>query len=231
MTSSSVVWTVVVAAGSGTRFGGPKHLADLAGLRVLDRSVITASAVSAGVVVVVAVDQVGDIASTIATESVHVVAGGDSRSESVRNGIAAVSKNAEVIVVHDGARPLADQALYQRVIMAISSGADAAVPAIPVTDTIRQITGGVVDRSALVAVQTPQAFSAAALRDAHASGGEASDDAGLVEARGGTVMLVDGSRHNLKITNPEDLAIAHTLLDMNTKSDDLDPRSQGSTTQ
>ncbi len=222
MTGSSRVWTVVVAAGSGTRFGGPKHLADLAGQRVLDRSVATATGVSDGVVVVVAADQVVDITATISADGVTVVAGGDSRSESVRLGMAAVASDAEVILVHDGARPLADRVLYERAIMAVSSGADAAVPAVPVTDTIRRIGGGVVDRSTLVAVQTPQAFRAEALRQAHDAGGDATDDASLVEAQGGTVMLVDGSRDNIKITNPEDLAIAHTLVAMRSEI----PRSE-----
>lgn len=221
MTSSALVWTVVVAAGSGSRFGGPKHLADLDGIRVIDRSIATAAAVSVGVVVVVADDQVADIEATIskaAGDSVRVVAGGDSRSQSVRNGIAAVADDADVILVQDGARPLADVRLYQRVIMAIQSGADAAVPAVPVTDTVRRIGGGVVDRATLVAVQTPQGFAANALREAHAFGGEATDDASLVESQGGSVMLVDGSRTNLKITNPEDLAIAHTLIAMDAPS-------------
>lgn len=221
-----MIWTVVVAAGSGTRFGGPKHLADLAGVRVLDRSVMTASRASDGVVVVVAADQVTDIAQGVATKSVTVVAGGDSRSESVRLGLAAVPVEAEVILVHDGARPLADLTLFERTITAVASGADAAVPAVPVTDTIRHIGGGVADRSTLVAVQTPQAFRAQALRSAHEAGGEATDDAGLVEAQGGTVMLVDGARHNLKITNPEDLAIAHTLITMNAQiNTESDPAS------
>ena len=215
------VWTVVVAAGTGTRFGGPKHLADLAGLPVLARSVATAALVSEGIVVVVGVDQVAGIAALPSIDSmasVGVVAGGDTRSQSVRNGIAAVPDDAQVILVHDGARPLADRALFERTITAVFAGADAAVPAIPVTDTIRAIGGGVVDRSKLVAVQTPQAFRAEALRDAHTSGSDATDDAGLVEAQGGTVMLVDGARENLKITNPEDLAIAHTLIDMQSNS-------------
>ncbi len=214
-----MIWTVVVAAGSGTRFGGPKHLADLAGVRVLDRSISTALRASDGVVVVVAADQVDDISATVdaaAGGSVTVVAGGDSRSQSVRLGIAAVPEDADVILVHDGARPLADLALFERVITAVAAGADAAVPAVPVTDTIRRIGGGVVDRSTLVGVQTPQAFRAASLRSAHESGDDATDDASLVEAQGGSVMLVDGDRHNLKITNPEDLAIAHTLITMHT---------------
>jgi 2-C-methyl-D-erythritol 4-phosphate cytidylyltransferase len=141
------------------------------------------------------------------------VPGGATRSASVRAGLAAVPDSATVIVVHDAARPLAPDALFQAVIQAVVDGADAAIPAVPVHDTIRHVDGGVVDRTALVAVQTPQAFRAAALRDAHAAGGEATDDASLVEAAGGTVVLVPGNHHNLKITDPGDLRIAATLLE------------------
>ena len=141
-----------------------------------------------------------------------VVGGGDTRSSSVRAGLAAVPGHADVIVVHDGARPLAGAELFARVVEAVREGADAAVPAVEVTDTLRHRSSGSVDRSGLVAVQTPQAFRAAALRRAHADEPEATDDASLVEATGGKVVVVEGSPANLKITRPIDLAIAEALL-------------------
>ena len=204
----------MVAAGSGSRFGGPKHLANFGGQRVIDHSLDAAMNVSDGVVVVVAADGVSTFAESIAARpDVVVVAGGDSRSASVRCGLAAVPADAEVILVHDGARPLAGKALFTQVVAAVRGGAAAVVPGIAVVDTIRRRSGGVVDRDELVAVQTPQGFDAATLRAAHDSGNEATDDAGLVEGHGHAVVVVEGVRENIKITNPEDLAIALTLRD------------------
>lgn len=202
------VWVIVVAAGAGRRFGGAKQYDSLAGRRVLDWSLEAARAVADGVVVVVAPDHVGD--DEPAADA--VVAGAGTRSGSVRAGLAAVPDGATVIVVHDGARPLAGADLFAAVVDAVRGGADAAVPGVAVDDTLRARAGGVVDRDGLVAVQTPQAFRAAALRDAHAGGGEATDDASLVEAAGGKVVVVDGSPTNLKITRPSDLAVAEALL-------------------
>src|SRR5262249_20821214 len=130
----------------------------------------------------------------------RVVAGGDTRSASVRAGLAAVADDAEGVVVHDGARPLAGVELFQRVIAAVRDGADAAVPGLAVSDTIRSLDGGVVDRSRLVTVQTPQAFRADALRRAHEGDPDATDDAALVEAVGGQVVVVEGEHRNIKIT-------------------------------
>jgi 2-C-methyl-D-erythritol 4-phosphate cytidylyltransferase len=141
-----------------------------------------------------------------------VVGGGATRSSSVRAGLAAVPGAAEVIVVHDGARPLAGAELFARVVAAVRDGADAAVPAVEVTDALRHRSGGAVDRNGLVAVQTPQAFRASALRRAHAAEPEATDDASLVEAAGGKVVVVEGSPANLKITRPVDIAVAEALL-------------------
>ena len=133
----------------------------------------------------------------------------------MRNGLAAVPADAEIVVVHDAARPLATAALFDAVIAAVRAGADAAIPGVPVSDTIKQVDGERVvetlDRSKLVAVQTPQAFRADALRKAHAAGGEATDDAGLVEANGGTVVVVPGEQANIKVTTPDDLRIAEAL--------------------
>jgi 2-C-methyl-D-erythritol 4-phosphate cytidylyltransferase len=129
----------------------------------------------------------------------------------VRAGLAAVPDDAAVIVVHDAARPVPVPEVWQRVRAAIDAGADAAVPAVPVADTLREIGGGTVDRARYVAVQTPQAFRAAALRAAHAGEPEGTDDASLVEAAGGRVVVVDGDASNIKITTPVDLRLAELL--------------------
>lgn len=208
------VWTIVVAAGSGTRFGAAKQFLELDGVRVVDRSVATAARHSDGVVVVVPAGDGSPDAVVSAPEGVElrVVVGAATRTGSVRCGLAAVPDDASVILVHDAARPLADDDLYERVIAAVGDGADAVAPAVPVADTLRRRGGGVVDRDDVVAVQTPQGFAAAALRAAHASGGEATDDVTVVEGHGGTVVVVDGDRRNLKLTTALDLAVAAVLL-------------------
>ncbi len=202
------VWVIVVAAGSGRRFGGAKQYEMLAGRRVLDWSLEAARAAADGVVLVVAPGRSGDDEPG----ADRVVVGADTRAGSVRAGLARVPDDAAVIVVHDGARPLADADVYASVVAAVRAGADAAVPGVPLSDTVRARTGEPVDRDQLVAVQTPQAFGAAILRRAHAAGAEATDDASLVEAVGGKVVVVDGSPRNIKITHPTDLAVAEVLL-------------------
>lgn len=213
------VWSIVVAAGSGARFGGPKQLAMLAGRPVLSWSVEAATAASDGVVVVVPADRVVEVTDMLTQAgsggpdgACVVVAGGASRSDSVRNGIAAMGDHAEIVLVHDGARPLADAAVFTAVIEAVQGGAECAIPVAPVTDTIRRVDGGVIDRDSLVAVQTPQAFTADALRQAHASASDATDDAGLVETNGGRVVHVASTSDNLKITTPVDLVVAEAIM-------------------
>ena len=200
------VWTIVVAAGGGTRFGAAKQFLDLDGVRVVDRSVATAARHSDGVVVVVPADGGPPDTPVPAPEGavLRVVAGAATRAGSVRCGLAAVPD--------DAARPLADDDLYERVIAAVGDGADAVTPAVPVADSLRRRGGGAVDRDDVVAVQTPQGFAAAALRAAHASGGEATDDVTVVEGHGGTVVVVDGDRRNLKLTTALDLEVAAVLL-------------------
>ncbi len=168
----------------------------------------TATAASDGVVLVVPAADV---------DAEGGVAGGETRSQSVRNGLAAVPADATIICVHDAARPFADLALYHAVIDAVAGGADCAVPGIAVTDTIKVVAadGTVVatpERASLRAIQTPQAFRAAALRRAHDGGAEATDDAGLVEAAGGRVVVVDGDESNRKITYPADLEWARSRV-------------------
>lgn len=204
-----MIWTVVVAAGSGTRFGGTKQYQSLAGKRVLDWSLEAARSVTDGVVLVVPPDRVND--AEPAADA--VVAGGETRADSVRCGLVGVPDSAQVIVVHDAARPLATPQLFRQVVAELAGdGAEGAIPTVPVIDTIRSVSGGVVDRSELVAVQTPQAFDASALRAAHSSGAYATDDATLVEFNGGRVILVQGEATNLKITSPADLVAAEAVL-------------------
>lgn len=201
MTRPPTVWAVVVGGGTGQRFGRQKQYEVVGGERMIDRSRRIAASVCDGVVVVVPpADAVRE----------RAVAGGDTRSESVRAGLAAVPGDAGVICVHDAARPLATADLYRRVIAAVAAGADGAVPGVPVVDTIKVIDGdGVVvatpARASLVAVQTPQAFRADALRAAHAASGDGTDDASLVERFGGRVMVVPGEPANRKVTDPADL--------------------------
>ena len=219
----------MVAGGSGRRFGGPKQFLPLAGLPVAAWSVRAARSATDGVVLVVPAATGGDTSphgadlpvpgatGDAALGASRVVAGGATRADSVRAGLAAVPADAAVVVIHDAARPLAPPALFAAVVEAVRAGAvDGVVPVVPVADTLKRVDGdrvvATVDRDDLVAVQTPQAFAAEALRAAHRDGGEATDDAGLLEAAGLVVGTVPGDPRNLKLTRPEDLALAEALL-------------------
>lgn len=204
------IWAIVVAAGEGRRFGQPKQFALLGGRPVIEWSLEASRSVARGVVAVLPESFVGS--PGLGKGADRVMAGGPTRASSVRRGLAAVPDNAEVVLVHDAARPLASRELFRAVVDAVLAGADGAIPGIAVADTVKRVRNGYVaetlDRSELVAVQTPQAFRAAALRQAHAGAPEATDDAGLLEALGLSVAVVPGEYHNLKLTSPEDLAIA-----------------------
>jgi 2-C-methyl-D-erythritol 4-phosphate cytidylyltransferase len=217
------VWSIVVAGGSGRRFGRPKQFSLLGGRPVLEWAVDACRPVSSGVVLVVPAD------APSAPPDRHgadvVVTGGASRAESVRRGLDAVPEDAAIVLVHDAARPLAPRSVFEAVVEAVTAGDDdGAVPGLAVADTVKTVTetDGVchvaetLDRRTLVVVQTPQAFRAEALRRAHregaASGIEATDDAMLVEAVGGRVRVVPGDPANFKITTPEDLQTAEERL-------------------
>lgn len=145
------------------------------------------------------------------------VPGGATRAESARAAMAEVPDDAAVVIVHDAARPLVTDEVIERALGALAEGYDGAVPGLPVADTIKRARGDevaeTVDRSELVAAQTPQAFVASVLREALAGEiADASDCASLVERRGGRIKIVDGDRRLIKVTEPDDLAIVEALL-------------------
>jgi 2-C-methyl-D-erythritol 4-phosphate cytidylyltransferase len=213
------VWAILVAAGRGERLGleHPKAFAKLGEdpllaepLRRLEDSDWIDG------IVVVAPPGWEEPAILLAEElgcgkANACVAGGATRTDSVRAGLAEVPPTALVVLVHDVARPLISDAVIERVLAPLSEGWDGAVPGIAVADTLKRVgpDGAIeetVARDSLYAVQTPQAFVADVLRRALASGAEATDCAGLVEAAGGRVKVVEGDPRLLKVTTADDLA-------------------------
>jgi 2-C-methyl-D-erythritol 4-phosphate cytidylyltransferase len=207
------VWAVLVAAGGGERFGAPKQFAMLGGRPLVAWSVDAARNVCQGVVLVLPAAR---LQQTQAFGADIVVAGGPTRADSVRAGLRVVPAEADVVVVHDGARPLATAALFRAVVAEIGAGAEAVVPALAVADTLKVVADGsvvsTISRAGVVAVQTPQAFRADVLRAAHAGHGDATDDATLVEAAGATVRVVPGDPRNVKVTTPADLELVQALV-------------------
>jgi 2-C-methyl-D-erythritol 4-phosphate cytidylyltransferase len=213
------VWAILVAAGRGERLGleHPKAFAKLGEdpllaepLRRLEDSDWIDG------IVVVAPPEWEEPAILLAEElgcgkAVACVAGGATRADSVRAGLAEVPADALVILVHDAARPLITDEVIERVLAPLSEGWDGVVPGIPVSDTLKRVgpDGAVeetVPRDSLYAVQTPQAFVADVFRRAAAGAAEATDCAGLVEAAGGRVKVVEGDPRLLKVTTADDLA-------------------------
>jgi 2-C-methyl-D-erythritol 4-phosphate cytidylyltransferase/2-C-methyl-D-erythritol 2,4-cyclodiphosphate synthase len=208
---------VIVAAGSSTRMGGTdKNAAMILGRSMLEWSVASMAAARAvdRVVVVARADRVESVEALQSMAGVHVVAGGAERSDSVRNGIAATS--APVILVHDAARPLASPELADAVAAAAAQHG-AAVPVVPVVDSLKRAGSGVlqesVDRSGLVRTQTPQGARRELLIDAFASANSASytDEAALLESRGILVATVPGEATNLKVTEQSDLEVVRAI--------------------
>jgi 2-C-methyl-D-erythritol 4-phosphate cytidylyltransferase len=213
--TNAPVWGLVLAGGGGARFGGPKQYADLGGRTLLDRTLATAAVACDGVVVVLP-DPATAPASSPRSECVRV-AGGETRAQSVRAGLAAVPAGAAIVVVADAAHPLATEALYRRVIDAVTAGADAAIPGLPLTEAVATVepggwTGTTVPAAGRVLVQTPHAFRAGILRDAHASGAEAVEDSSLVASLGAKVVVVPGDPMNVHVTTPAELELARRLV-------------------
>lgn len=219
------VGVVVVAAGSGARLGAgvPKAFVALGGRPLLAHVLDTLRGWPrlGGLVLVVPealVDADGEAWHGIRLpEGTAVVAGGGDRTASVGRGLAVLDPACDVVLVHDAARCLAPVALFDRVADAVRAGAAGAVPGLAVSDTVKTVDAGgwvtgTPDRATLRAVQTPQAFDRAVLAAAHASGLTATDDAALVERFGHRVRVVAGDPLALKVTTPEDLALAERHL-------------------
>lgn len=204
---------IIVAAGRGDRFGGdvPKQFLPLGGRPVLSWSVETA--LSAGsleeVCVVLPPGRTGEGLPA----GVRVAPGGARRRDSVAGGLAELGGCTHVLV-HDAARPLASRELFRRV-MDACLGSGAAVPVIPVTDTLKRVSGGrieaTVDRTGIMRSQTPQGFERGLLEAALASGGDSTDEAQAVEALGAPVAWVGGEETNIKITTPLDLELVRSF--------------------
>ena len=243
---------VLTAAGSGSRLGAgvPKALVPVGGVSLLRRAAagLIASGVVSHVVVTAPAEEVdrfraeleglpdGSVGASAGRRGdIEVVAGSPrSRQASVALGLAAALAavpQADVVIVHDAARALTPPEVTQRVVAAVRAGHEAVVPALPVTDTVKEVEArpagepepvvGTPRRDRLRAVQTPQGFSTPVLVAAHRAGAEragdealaASDDAGLVEACGGSVVVVAGDERAMKVTTPTDLALAELLLE------------------
>ncbi len=218
---------VVVAAGSGTRLGqgAPKAFVEVAGATILERSLrgVLASSEPAHVVVVAPAELQGEareIAERVAGAAsgyVSVVAGGATRQESVAAGLAVVAEGVDTVLVHDAARALAPAPLFDRVIAAVRERRAGVIPALPVVDTVKRVDGDAVvaqvDRSELVAVQTPQGFPRAELDAVYATAADDhTDDAALFAAAGHPVVTIPGEAQAFKITTPWDLARAEQLV-------------------
>ena len=215
---------VIVAAGSASRMGGiDKVMADLGGEPMILRTVRAFQNCDAiaSIVIVTREDLIQPIAGLCRDmkKVVAVVAGGGSRQESVHLGLNALPKGTKLAAVHDGARPLISWQIIDRVVRAANTYG-AAAPAIPVKDTIKVVSGGLVketpDRATLQAVQTPQVFDfdllRGALKKAETDGASVTDDCSAVERTGMKIKIVEGDERNLKVTTPMDLKIAELLL-------------------
>jgi 2-C-methyl-D-erythritol 4-phosphate cytidylyltransferase len=220
---------IIVAGGTGERFGrvGGKQLVRVLGATVLGHALGAFERCDAidEIVVVVHPDRVGEYAVEMAgiLKVTGIVGGGDTRQESVAAGLAALSSDVDLVVVHDGARPLVTPRIVAEAIEYLgTSGADGVVVGHPAYDTIKRVSadGAILateDRSTLWVAQTPQAFRAASLRRAYTRAEEegfvGTDDSSLVERLGGRVIMLLGPRDNLKVTVPEDLPVVERLLE------------------
>lgn len=222
---AGATWALLVAAGAGERLGidRPKAFASLGGrpllaesLDRLDRSpwvdaIVVAAPAGWEEPAILLAEELA------ATKVVSCVTGGATRADSVRGALEDVPNDALVVLVHDAARPLLDDAVVERVLAPLVEGFDGVVPALPLPDTVKRVDGGIVvetvERDGLVGAQTPQAFLAPVLRRALVGDlSEATDCASLVERAGGRVAVTEGDPRLVKVTTAADLALVETLL-------------------
>lgn len=221
---------IVPAAGRGERLGPgePKALRELAGQPLLVHAVrALAEARTVDVIVVAApADESTRVSRmllpVVGDTELHVVEGGATRQQSVAAALAALPDDVDVVLVHDAARPLVPDDLVDAVTNAVRSGADAVVPAVPITDTVKRVdpagrVEATVERDELRAAQTPQGFARIVLEAAHRAAAESglddvTDDAGLVERVGRPVIVIPGSEDGFKVTRPLDLVLAEAVL-------------------
>lgn len=220
-------YVILLAGGSGSRMGSGcnKVLLTLGGETVISRSARAFASVADGMVVVARSEDKAAIQADLAASATFpgplvIVSGGDTRQDSVWNGLCALPSDATHVLIHDGARCLVDEATIRRA-MEAAENCGSGVAAIPAVDTIKQVDEGwhvtaTPARDSLCAVQTPQAFQVELIRQAHlsaqAEGYQGTDDASLVERLGLPVQLTMGSRRNIKLTTPEDMAMAEAML-------------------
>ena len=209
---------IIAGAGMGHRLGAdiPKALIQIDGVTLIERAFAALSPV-VDEIVITAPAGYEDQFRAIVGDSATVITGGVLRSDSVNVALKSLSPSTKYVLVHDAARALATSELAERVLHGLTSGESAVIPALSVVDTIKEVDrDGYVrstpDRSILRAVQTPQGFSVDVLKRAHEASEDATDDAALVEALGVKVKTIPGEARAMKITNPEDIAIAVTLV-------------------
>ena len=218
-------WAVLVAAGRGERLGGdrPKAFTGLGKRVLLAESLERLESSEWTDAIVVVVPEEWEEPAILLAEELNAgkvnsaVAGGATRADSVRAGVAEIPDDALIALVHDAARPILPEEVIGRVLGGLCEDWDGVVAGLPLADTVKRVdqhgrVAETVDRTGLYAIQTPQAFRVATLRDALLRGGDASDCAGLVEAAGGRVRVVEGDPRLVKITTASDLAFVETLL-------------------
>jgi len=214
---------IIAGAGLGNRLGAklPKALIQIDGISLVERAFAALSSV-VDEIVITAPEGFADEFRKIVGDSAKVISGGVLRSDSVKLALAALSPSVEYVLVHDAARGLATSDLASRVLSELKAGEVAVVPALAVVDTIKEVdSSGYVlntpDRSGLRAIQTPQGFSVSVLKRAHDASEDATDDAALVEAIGVKVKTIAGEARAMKVTNPEDIALAISMINPQSK--------------
>lgn len=221
------IYAIVVAGGSGQRMGMEENkvLVSLRGVPAIVRAIAPFSALCQGVVLVARQEEQEQMRGVLRKFGLErllhaVVSGGEDRQASVANGLLALPEDADMVLVHDGARALVTEDVIERVIASVEKNGTG-IAAVPVTDTVKQADAEgrvlvTLDRAGLYAMQTPQGFEAALLRSAHqraeAEGYRATDDAALLERAGSPVYLCEGDRENIKLTTPFDVTLAEAIL-------------------